>query len=730
MNTVESMKKLWLINTMLAILGISACSEQTEPQANDDKIPEESLPVYPAPDRTTIPAFPGAEGAGKFTTGGAEGTVYVVTSLKDDGSEGTLRWAIEKSGKRTVVFAVGGVIALTKQLVIKNDDITIAGQTAPGAGICLKNYTLRVNANNVIIRFIRCRMGDECKTEDDSMNGYQSSYPGKKNIIIDHCSMSWSTDECASFYGNTNMTMQWCIVSESLTNSIHVKGGHGYGGLWGGSPATFHHNLLAHHSNRKIPEESLPVYPAPDRTTIPAFPGAEGAGKFTTGGAEGTVYVVTSLKDDGSEGTLRWAIEKSGKRTVVFAVGGVIALTKQLVIKNDDITIAGQTAPGAGICLKNYTLRVNANNVIIRFIRCRMGDECKTEDDSMNGYQSSYPGKKNIIIDHCSMSWSTDECASFYGNTNMTMQWCIVSESLTNSIHVKGGHGYGGLWGGSPATFHHNLLAHHSNRTPRLCGSRYSNRADVEQVDLCNNVIYNWSSEGAYGAQGGSYNIMNNYYKPGPIAASKKVHCRFFTAYVDDGANNQAAGVYGKFYLSGNYMDTRSDLSESQLAEAEAANSDNTSSTAFVVKNNEISAQNMLVAKRFDILSDYSFMQSAQDAYEDVLKYAGVSNKRDLVDTRIVNEPRTGTYSREGSNGSSYGFIDTQKDAEGWDEYVEVHSSEVDSDGDGMPDIWEEQNGLNPADKSDAVKYNLSKDYTNLEIYINSLVEGLYPTLK
>ena len=226
---------------MLAILGISACSEQTEPQANDDKIPEESLPVYPAPDRTTIPAFPGAEGAGKFTTGGAEGTVYVVTSLKDDGSEGTLRWAIGEIWESVGCVCRGRSYSSDKQLVIKNDDITIAGQTAPGAGICLKNYTLRVNANNVIIRFIRCRMGDECKTEDDSMNGYQSSYPGKKNIIIDHCSMSWSTDECASFYGNTNMTMQWCIVSESLTNSIHVKGGHGYGGLWG---AVLQHSII------------------------------------------------------------------------------------------------------------------------------------------------------------------------------------------------------------------------------------------------------------------------------------------------------------------------------------------------------------------------------------------------------------------------------------------------------------------------------------------------------
>lgn len=475
-------------------------------------------------------------------------------------------------------------------------------------------------------------------------------------------------------------------------------------------------------------QNKLPEYDAPDRSKIVAFPGAYGAGRYTTGGAGGTVYVVTKLTDDGSEGTLRYGVEKSGKRTIVFAVGGVIPLQKQLVIKNDGITIAGQTAPSPGICLKNYTLRVNANDVIIRFVRCRMGDECKTEDDAMNGYQSSYPGKRNIIIDHCSMSWSTDECASFYGNTNFTMQWCIVSESLTNSIHVKGGHGYGGLWGGSPATFHHNLLAHHSNRTPRICGSRYSNRPDMEKVELCNNVVYNWASEGAYGAQGGSYNLLNNYYKPGPVAAPKKVHCRFFTAYVDDGKNNQPQGVTGQFYLSGNYIDdSRTDLSSSQKKEIEAANSDNTAATAFVVKNNEVPASDLLLASKVEISDDYSFLQPAHDAYNDVLSYAGASFFRDKVDSRIIKETREGTFTYKGSNGGDYGFIDTQKDVEGWDEYVETQSTLIDSDKDGMPDEWEKEKGLDPNDPTDGAKYNLSKEYTNLEIYYNGLVENLYP---
>lgn len=487
-------------------------------------------------------------------------------------------------------------------------------------------------------------------------------------------------------------------------------------------------------------ELGLPEYPAPDRTSIAAFPGAYGAGRYTTGGAGGTVYVVTSLADDGSAGTLRHAIQQTGKRTVVFAVGGVIELQKQLVITNDDLTIAGQTAPGKGICLKDNTLRVNANNVIVRFLRCRMGDEKLVEDDAMNGYQSSYPGKRNIIIDHCSMSWSTDECASFYGNTNFTMQWCILSESLWHSIHEKESHGYGGIWGGSPATFHHNLLAHHSNRTPRLCGSRYSNRADMEKVDLCNNVIYNWTSEGAYGAQGGYYNIMNNYYKLGPASAQDDTHARFFTAYIDDGKNNQNAGVFGYFYVNGNIMDnTRVDLSSRQQSEIASANANNTSSTAFVVKNGERAPSDLLVDTRIDILTDYSFMQSAADAYEAVLAYAGawtcgwrsdgyIIPERDKIDKRIISETNNGTYSTNASNGGGYGLIDSQIDTiEKWDEYITVTSTLVDTDKDGMPDEWEIAKGLNPNDATDGTRYNLDADYTNLEVYLNSLVENTFP---
>ncbi len=412
-----------------------------------------------------------------------------------------------------------------------------------------------------------------------------------------------------------------------------------------------------------------------------AFPGAEGFGKFTTGGRGGKVTVVTNLNDDGP-GSLRMAIQEKQPRIVVFAVSGTIALASPLVVDYGDITIAGQSAPGEGICIKNYTVNIKADNVIIRFLRFRLGDEARYEGDALSGNG----GKRNIIIDHCSMSWSTDECASFYRNRDFTMQWCIISESLNHSIHTKGDHGYGGIWGGENASFHHNLIASHTSRLPRFSGSASTPNGPDELVDFRNNVIYNWGHNSAYGGERGKYNFVNNYFKPGP--ATK--HARQIL---------NPWSPYGQFFVSGN----------------------------FLYQNEKVTKENKLGIKADDVDSalvktEFAAVpvknQTAQACFKDVLSGAGASFKRDDVDKRIVQEVRDGV-SRCGSNRD--GIIDSQKDVGGWPGLKSL-APPADKDQDGMPDEWEIANKLNPTDASDGCERTIDKQYTNIEVYLNGLV--------
>jgi len=453
--------------------------------------------------------------------------------------------------------------------------------------------------------------------------------------------------------------------------------------------------------------------PAQSEVSYGLYPGSLGGGSVVTGGKGGVVLYVNTLEDDvGLPGTLRWAIHQSGPRTILFKVAGVIRLKSELKINKGNITIAGQSAPGDGICLRDYPLTISSDNVIVQFLRFRMGDESGIADDALKGV-----GRKNILIDHCSMSWSTDECSSFYDNENFTMQWCILSESLRNSVHTKGSHGYGGIWGGKKASFHHNLLAHHDSRNPRFCGSRYSNEPDSEKVDFRNNVIYNWGSNSAYAGEGGSYNIVNNYYKPGPATLSRsgKLTYRFLAPNSDAGSNLQERGVWGSFYIAGNVMHDRRDVTDNNL----------------IGLHPDLKAGESMTADQLSSKSAFDFVvmpvQTATEAYHQVLRKAGASKVRDAVDQRIVEEVKDGRYTHQGSNGSRNGIIDSQNDVGGWPVYVfSENQVPVDTDADGIPDDWEKTAGLNPFDSSDASLLKQNSVYTWLELYLFSIVKHLY----
>lgn len=470
---------------------------------------------------------------------------------------------------------------------------------------------------------------------------------------------------------------------------------------------------------------SLPTI-AEEKEKALAFPGAEGFGRYVTGGRGGKVYYVTNLNDSGN-GSLRWALSQKGAKIIMFKVSGTIHLKSSLGIPSNT-TVAGQSAPGDGICVADYPVSVSGNNVIVRFMRFRLGNTYVKIDgaDGWDGFGGM--DGQDMMIDHCSISWSIDECCSFLGNKNTTVQWCIVAQSLVAAGHSKGNHGYGGNWGGSGASFHHNLLAHHTSRTPRL-GPRPTTQMD-ERMDMRNNVIYNYGSNGCYGGEGMNVNIVNNYYKPGPGSPTGNKGKRIAgigirtTEYINTyPAYKPAWHIWGKFFVDGNYNSKYPEVFRDNWTNGiynQISSSDNdgtyTETTRDTMKLNS------------PIPFVLTTTHSAEDAYKRVLDYAGASLHRDSFDEMIVSDTRNGVASYTGK-GLGKGFINSQEDnrptdtESDWSAWPTLNGTNAptDSDGDGMPDTYEDMNNLNSSDASDGAQM-ADNGYTNVENYLNSLV--------
>ena len=507
----------------------------------------------------------------------------------------------------------------------------------------------------------------------------------------------------------------------------------------------------------------------------PAFPGAEGHGRYVTGGRGGRVVHVTNLNDSGT-GSFREAV-KSGNRIIVFDVAGVIALKSDLKI-GDNITILGQTAPSPGITLRYYTVQPGNNN-IIRFLRIRRGEEKNINDGADATWQRN---KTGIIFDHCSFSWSIDEVASFYDNNNFTMQWCTVAESLTNPGHSKGAHGYGGIWGGKLASFHHNFIGHLMNRGPRFNGSRYGwtgytsnknystyqwkNTVQAENVDFRNCVMYNAQGTCYGGPGGGQINIVNNYYKAGPSQSLTSKTLNGIKVSVSTGKERgsqeritlvtlsnksnsdedhpELYDMTSRYFINGNTTETTKDsVTKNQdwkgisydkgipSQNGEYYSPDTKNFYGDNVAHVTISGKSCVKIK-MDAPAPTGEVttHSAAESFSKVLSYSGASLYRDEIDARYMEEAKTGTAKYKGSITKSPGIIDKVSDVNGYTEAnfgTATRPADFDTDKDGIPDAWEIANGLDPNDAADALTYSLDSKgyYTNLEVYANSLVEDI-----
>ncbi|MCP4257062.1 MAG: pectate lyase [Planctomycetes bacterium] len=409
-----------------------------------------------------------------------------------------------------------------------------------------------------------------------------------------------------------------------------------------------------------------------------AFPGAEGYGRFALGGRGGKVLFVTNLNDKGP-GSLRAAIEVQGPRIVVFKVSGTIKLESSLRIKHPRITIAGQTAPGDGICLRKYPLIISADDAVVRFIRVRLGDEA---DNKVDGIDVS--DTQNVIVDHCSVSWTLDEAVNTYhGAKNVTIQWCLISESLHNS-RLQQGHGFAASLGGVNTSYHHNLLANNAGRNPSIAGEKSN---PTINLDFRNNVIFNWQYRTLDGRPR-SINVVNNYYKAGP-ASDENLKIVKIQSLED--------GSFGKWYVQGNVLEDRSrSRRRNNLIRVDSLNTP-------------------LESAMIDEPVDFAPVstETAAEAFTNVLLYAGaIRPKRDSHDERIIREVRTGKTT------FGNGIISSQTEVGGWPKLLSAQPQQ-DTDNDGMPDEWERRYSPK-GDLSLQSHQDLDGDgYMNVEEYLN-----------
>lgn len=529
-----------------------------------------------------------------------------------------------------------------------------------------------------------------------------------------------------------------------------------------------------------------------------AFPGADGYAKYTTGGRGGKVYYVTSLEDgtDNDVGTLRWAIrhDNGGKpRIILFKVSGTILLKSNLTFNYGDVSILGQTAPGGGICIAGYKFYINKDNVIVRYIRFRAGD--------LAGYMANksmasldIENVKNVIVDHCSITWSMEECLTAYDSDYTTMQWCIIGEGLYNSMNAKGARSYAMQWGGEHSTMHHCLITNCNNRVPRFNGVRneskigqgeHTHDAQVES-EFANNVIFNWGKPNSgYGGEDNKtinndsegnhlgYNrvyMINNYYRPGPTTKTNVSSTRYFTQIDPAGGNDG----YGEWYLKGNKFERSTFMEQVTSAVWKQENLDliNDDNLYGFATNNSLRALNP--KSGYSTATAQSFYdtfilkslpegglsglvhETADEAFESVFKGAGASlPKYDAVDTRLLKEahgdidPKYFGPSTAGGTtpARGVGIIDTPNDIDvseyAEDGYVTLTAtaksdgstvtniypdlsgtSDVeDTDGDGMPDKYEDNNGFDKNDAEDGALV-ASNGYSNLENFLNAVVDG------